>query len=30
MIVAFDSTAFEDYKTWAVEDKKIFAKIGVS
>jgi len=28
MIVAFDSQAFEDFKSWAVEDKKIFARIG--
>lgn len=28
MIIAFDSGAFEDYKTWAIEDKKIFIKIG--
>lgn len=28
MIIAFDQQAFEDYKTWAMEDIKIFAKIS--
>lgn len=28
MIIAFDITAFNDYQNWAIEDKKIFAKIG--
>ena len=28
MIIAFDQEAFEDFQAWAVEDKKIFARIG--
>jgi toxin YoeB len=28
MIIAFDPEAFEDFKSWAVEDKKVFARIG--
>jgi len=28
MIIAFDPEAFEDFQAWAVEDKKIFARIG--
>lgn len=28
MIVAFDQQAFEDFKSWAAEDKKIFVRIG--
>ena len=28
MIVAFDQQAFADFKAWALEDKKIFARIG--
>ncbi|WP_319561391.1 Txe/YoeB family addiction module toxin [Marispirochaeta sp.] len=28
MIVAFEYTAFEDFQSWAREDKKIFKKIG--
>jgi toxin YoeB len=28
MIIAFDPEAFEDFQAWAVEDKKVFARIG--
>lgn len=28
MIISFDPQAFEDFKSWSVEDKKIFSKIG--
>jgi toxin YoeB len=28
MIIAFDPEAFEDFQTWAVEDKKVFVRIG--
>jgi toxin YoeB len=28
MIIAFDFKAFEDFKSWVIEDKKIFARIG--
>ena len=28
MIIAFDLQAFEDFKSWAAEDKKIFTRIG--
>ncbi len=28
MIIAFDNEAFDDFQAWAVEDKKIFSKIG--
>ncbi len=27
MIIAFDPQAFEDFKSWAIEDKKAFSKI---
>lgn len=28
MIIAFDAGALEDFRAWASEDKKIFAKIA--
>ena len=28
MNILFQQTAFTDYQQWAVEDKKIFSKIG--
>jgi len=28
MIIAFDPKAFEEFQEWALEDKKIFKKIG--
>ncbi|MCA1754006.1 MAG: Txe/YoeB family addiction module toxin [Spirochaeta sp.] len=28
MIIAFDNEEFDDFQAWAVEDKKIFSKIG--
>jgi len=28
VIIAFDNEAFDDFQAWAVEDKKIFSKIG--
>lgn len=28
MIIAFDPEAFQDFRKWATEDKKIFKKIG--
>ena len=28
MIIAFDPEAFEDFQAWAIEDKKVFARIG--
>ncbi len=28
MIIAFDPKAFEEFQEWALEDKKIFKKVG--
>jgi toxin YoeB len=28
MIIAFDPEAFEDFQAWAIEDKKVFTRIG--
>jgi toxin YoeB len=28
VLITFDSAAFKDYQAWAVEDIKIFARIG--
>lgn len=28
MLISFDSAAFKDFQSWAIEDKKIFQRIG--
>jgi toxin YoeB len=28
MMISFDKVAFEDFQSWASEDKKVFKKIG--